>query len=267
MFIFDAEKCNACGTCTKGCHGNALSWVDGVLTCDEAKCNGCGHCLALCPCDAIMIDGDGYDIEEVEEFDALTKATPKQIRRNIMMRRSVRSFNEEEVTDAELAYIIESAKYAPTAMNKQDNALLVMQDPEEKKILMEKSMEEVKKMAENVAEKAPGLSKFFMSRYNAYKETGEDSMWYGAPVVIYVFASSLQNGSICAATMAQMAESLGLGTCYVQMPTDPFNNSPELMKEYEIPEGLKCVIALCVGHTDEEYFCSVPRKDLAITWK
>ena len=95
MFILSEEQCITCGTCVEACHNKALQIIDGALVHDPDKCNWCGHCLALCPRDAIMIDGDGYDVEDVEEFNMLTRPTPQQIRRQIMMRRSIRRFNEE----------------------------------------------------------------------------------------------------------------------------------------------------------------------------
>ena len=188
MFILDKEQCITCGTCVEACHDHALSVTDGELVHDRERCNWCGHCLAVCPRDAIMIDGDGYNVEDVEEFNTLTRPTPQQIRRQIMMRRSIRSFNEEEVTDTELSYILEAAKYAPTARNAQDNFLLVIGSEDARKELLDESMETICQIAKECADSAPGLSAFFMKKYQMYQEEQEDGLFYGAPVVIYVFS-------------------------------------------------------------------------------
>ena len=262
MFIIDQELCIQCDTCTHNCHQGAISIKDGELVHDSSRCNCCGHCLASCPRDAIQIDGDGYNIEDVEEFNMLTKATAKQIRREIMMRRSVRTFNEEELTDSEISYVLEAAKYAPTAKNCQGNALLVLTDPEKKAELLAESMEELKALADEWKEKAPGLSGFFAAKYKNYKEKGFDGLFYDAPCVIYVFSGSDIDGAICAASMMQMITAQNLGGVYLQLAADPFNHNPELMKKYNIPEGRKCVIAIAFGHTDEEFFSSVPRKEI-----
>ena len=268
MFIHEKGECIQCGTCVEACPTGSLK-IDGEdLIHDNTRCNWCGHCLAVCPRDAIMIDGDGYDIEDVEEFNMLTRPTPQQIRRQIMMRRSVRHFNEEEVTQKELDYILEAARYAPTAKNCQDNFLLVVKEPEERAALLEKSMEEIGELGKKVAAANPGLSAFFRMRYESYKEEGKDGLFYNAPVVIYVFSGSDIDGSICADTMMQMIEAQkGLGACYLQLAADPFNQNPELKKEYGIPEDKKCVIAIALGHTDDEFFSSVPRKQVPIVWR
>ena len=268
MFIIDREQCIKCGTCVEQCHFHALEIKDDELVHDKDRCIDCGHCLAICPKDAIMIDGDGYDIEDVEEFNMLTRPTVQQIRRQIMMRRSVRTFNEDEVTEAELSYILESAKYSPTAKNCQDNMLMVVMEPENKAELLERSMEVIQQMGREVQDTMPGLSAFFMHKYKMYKETGEDGLFYNAPVIIYVFSENVLDGAICACTMMQLVEAQkGLGACYLQLASDPFNHSEELRKAYGIPEQKKAVIAIALGHTDEEYFSSVPRKDVPIIWK
>ena len=268
MFILDQEQCILCGTCTNACHNHALEIREDQLIHNSDKCNWCGHCLAVCPRDAIMIDGDGYDIEDVEEFNMLTRPTVQQIRRQIMMRRSVRSFNEEEVTEAELAYILEAAKYAPTAKNGQDNFLLVVNTEEGRAELLNKSMEVIARLGRECADTIPGLSAFFMMKYKMYKEAGEDGLFYQAPVVIYVFSDNDLDGAICADTMMQIIQAQsGLGACYLQLAADPFNKDAELQKAYHIPAGKKCVIAIALGHTDEEFFSSVPRKDVPIIWR
>ena len=267
MFIIDREECIKCGTCVQQCHFHALE-IQEDLVHDKDKCIWCGHCLAVCPKDAIMIDGDGYDIEDVEEFNTLTRPTVQQIRRQIMMRRSVRTFNDDEVTETELAYILESAKYSPTAKNCQDNMLMVVREPQNRAQLLEKSMEVIADMGKACADTMPGLSAFFMMKYKMYKENGEDGLFYNAPVIIYVFSDSDLDGAICACTMMQLvAAQRGLGACYLQLAADPFNHSEELRKAYEIPDQKKAVIAIALGHTDEEYFSSVPRKEVPIIWK
>ena len=268
MFIMDNELCIQCGTCIDACPSKALVFDDDMLMHDKDKCNYCGHCLAVCPRDAIMIDGDGYNIEDVEEFNLLTPPTVQQIRRQVMMRRSVRRFNDEGISEEELNYVLEAAKYAPTAKNCQDNYLLVVVTEEGKRELLDKSMTVIKQLGRDVADSNPGLSAFFTMKYKMYKETGEDGLYYNAPAVIYVFSDNDIDGAICAHNMMQMVEAQkGLGACYLQLAADPFNKDKDLKAEYEIPENKKCVIAIALGHTDDEYFSSVPRKDVPTVWR
>ena len=268
MFIHEKGECIQCGTCVDACPTKALKLDGEELIHDSDRCCWCGHCLAVCPRDSIMIDGDGYNVEDVEEFNMLTRPTPQQIRRQIMMRRSVRRFNNEEVTSKELEYVLEAAKYAPTAKNCQDNFLLVVKTPEEREALLGKSMEIIEQMGKDCAQTMPGLSAFFLMRSKLFKEEGTDGLFYKAPVVIYVFSGSDIDGAICADTMMQMIQAQReLGACYLQLAADPFNNNPELKKEYGIPDDKKCVIAIAMGHTDDEFFSSVPRKEVPTVWR
>ncbi len=53
----DASKCNACGTCEKICHFNAMSIGETALV-NWDKCMGCGSCEVKCPNHAILLVRD-----------------------------------------------------------------------------------------------------------------------------------------------------------------------------------------------------------------
>ncbi|MCX6100054.1 MAG: 4Fe-4S binding protein, partial [Candidatus Bipolaricaulota bacterium] len=44
-----ADRCAACGACTRACPFGALSLVGSTLQIDAARCMGCGVCVATCP--------------------------------------------------------------------------------------------------------------------------------------------------------------------------------------------------------------------------
>lgn len=46
---------------------------------------------------------------------------------NVLTRRSVRAFKQEQITDEELDAILTAAVYAPTAMNRQTSKFTVLQ--------------------------------------------------------------------------------------------------------------------------------------------
>ena len=263
MFIIDREQCIKCGTCVEQCHFHALEIKDDELIHDKDRCIDCGHCLAICPKDAIMIDGDGYDIEDVEEFSFYENTPIQFVRRDIMMRRSVRSFNEDPVSEESLNLIIEAAKYAPTAKNCQRNALKVVTDPEAVDELLVDIMEEIGEIGKAKMRENPEVAAFFLSKYREFNEDKVDGLFYGAPVIIMVFSPTEVDGALCAATMGRMIEAVGLGYCYIKLAAEPMN-TPKLRQKYNIPDDLHCVLALAVGHYDAEYFCSVPRKDLPL---
>lgn len=69
-------------------------------------------CLTAC-------NGDGGTATPVNENDAIT---------NIMTRTSVRDYTDEQVTDAQIETMLKAAMAAPTALNKQPWAFVVLKD-------------------------------------------------------------------------------------------------------------------------------------------
>ena len=263
MLTIDKELCIKCGTCVKECNDDCLRIENNEVKYNDQYCILCGHCLSVCPRDAIMIDGDGYNIEDVEEFQFMDLTPVELVRRDIMMRRSVRSFTEEPVDEQRINLIIEAAKYAPTAKNCQENALKVVTDPEELDTLLVDIMEELGTMGKEMMRENPNISAFFLRKYSEFAEDKVDGLFYGAPLVFFIFSSTDIDGSICAATMGRMIEALGLGYCYLRLASEPMNR-PALREKYHLPEDRRCVIAMAVGHYESDYFCSVPRKDIPL---
>lgn len=55
--VFYADKCIACGLCTKRCHFNAFSIKEGEISYNPEHCRGCGICTESCPSSAIIMKG------------------------------------------------------------------------------------------------------------------------------------------------------------------------------------------------------------------
>jgi Pyruvate/2-oxoacid:ferredoxin oxidoreductase delta subunit len=53
--VLDAEKCTACGRCTKRCPFDAISSKPGAVTIPAEKCWGCGICRSACAQQAIVL--------------------------------------------------------------------------------------------------------------------------------------------------------------------------------------------------------------------
>ncbi len=53
----DASKCEACGTCEKACHFNAIQ-VNGTAAVAWDRCMGCGVCEGKCPNKAMALVRD-----------------------------------------------------------------------------------------------------------------------------------------------------------------------------------------------------------------
>ena len=98
MVKVNQELCVGCGACTEDCLAfNIL--LDGDKASVKGECIECGHCVAMCPTGAVSIEG--YDMDDVEEYDASTfEVNPSNLLRAIKFRRSIRFFKNEKVSFA-----------------------------------------------------------------------------------------------------------------------------------------------------------------------
>lgn len=262
MLSINQEKCIQCNTCVDECFKDALFMTDEKIQHDPDKCIWCGHCLAVCPRDCIIIDGDGYDCEDVEEIGFGKAATLNQIRNMMLIRRSVRQFNDTPVEEDELANILEAAKYSPTGMNRQGNAIIAVTEEKVSELAAD-SMEAIKRLLE-AGQIESERADTFRSICDKYDSEKIDTLYYNAPVVVFVFADSDVDGAICATNMGWLAQVQQLGYCFARLPLIAFNDSV-FAEKWGAPEGKTCAIALLIGNPEHEYFCSVPRKNPPVT--
>jgi heterodisulfide reductase subunit A len=77
--IFYAEKCKACGLCTKVCPYNAITLNKELKRIEiiEAACVGCGTCAAECPFDALT-QNHFTDEQILAQIDAVTEHDAKK---------------------------------------------------------------------------------------------------------------------------------------------------------------------------------------------
>ena len=258
MLSINQDKCIQCGACVEDCHKGALTIEGETVIHDAEKCMWCGHCLAVCPRDCIIIDGDGYNCEEVEDLGFAKAPNKFQIRNMILGRRSVRKFTDTEVTEEELAMIMEAAKYSPTGMNRQGNSFVIVNDEAVKELACDSiaAMRRLLTGGQVDGLLIPGVQDIC----DKYDADGIDGLYYGAPVVIFVFADTDVDGAIAATNMGWMAQAQQLGYCFARFPMQAFADG-EFAAKWKAPEGKKPVIALLIGNAEPEYFCSVPRKD------
>ena len=259
MITINNELCVNCMDCVNECPLGAFYTEEGSLKVNPAKCNYCGHCIAVCPRNALVIEEEDYYMDDVEEFYG-RKADAASVRQLILTRRSVREYTDEEVTEDTLIQILEAGKYSPMQRNLQGNAFLVVTSEAERDHLLDVTAEFFNRKAEEIMDKMPGLGQFYKLKYTKYAEEEEDNFYYRAPVIIFVFADDIEDGAIAATNMGVMTNALGLGYCFAKAPTEIFEDE-EIRAYYEIPENKKCVLAMLVGYSRNEYFCSVPRKD------
>lgn len=163
-------------------------------------------------------------------------------------RRSIRSYNGENLTENELKEILKSAYAAPVGRARYDTlALTVVSN----KDVLAKWEEEAAKAFGN-----PGMHPF-----------------YGAPTVIIVSSVDpsemsnvrYSNAAIIVQNMAIAAAELGVGACHIWGAIPALCGSEELKKALSIPETMVPCCALALGHTTEKYTPRQVENDRIVT--
>lgn len=159
----------------------------------------------------------------------------------IKQRRSIRSYQDEQIKDEELQAVLEAGLYAPYSWDKARHFTVI----QNKKLLDEL----------NIAAKE--AAKQMSSEH--FRELGNNESFnclYNAPTLIIVSG----NGQVpipveadCAAATENMliaAESIGLGSCWIFFAMLAFNSPQgfEFRNELKIPEGYKPYYSFVVGY-------------------
>ena len=163
-----------------------------------------------------------------------------EVLKAIAERRSVRRYQPTQIKEEELNAIVEAGTWAASSMGAQSAVMVVIQDP-------------------------AVISR--MSRGNAevWGRPGTDP-FYAAPTAVVVFAAGknwLQDGSLVLGNLMLAAHSVGVGSCWINRTTEYFEtpDGQELLKSWNLPEGLRGVGTCVLGYADGEIPAPKARKE------
>lgn len=163
--------------------------------------------------------------------------------KSILNRRSIRKYQEKQITDEELQAILEAGKFAPSAMNQQSWHFTVVQN---------------KKMLQKINQACrTAFSKSGNKNFEERAKAENFHIFYNAPTFIIVSgdekAIAPQNdGSLALGNMLLAAESLEIGSCWIHAMNFLFSTEEGklLKKELGIPEGYVPVGSGAFGYKD-----------------
>lgn len=271
LIKIDKEICIGCGLCVKDCFPKNILLKDGkaVVT---SKCMECGHCIAVCPQNAVVMDG--YDMSEVLE-SSLDSASlePELLLKAIKGRRAIRHFKQKRIEDQKLENIIEAGRYTPTGSNRQELSYIVVR--EELPQLTKMAMESLKEIAQKMLLE-PGVAtimKVYARRWIAMCDNyspeldGLDDLFFHAPAVLLVVGDSVIDAGLAASNMELMTFAEGLGMFYSGFFVRSANGNAQIKEFLEIPEGREVLACLVLGYPDVRYYRTVPRKPAKVVYK
>lgn len=155
----------------------------------------------------------------------------------IYSRKSIRNFNGESITEAELKEILKAAYASPVGRAMYDTLSMT--------VISNKEL--IEKWEKNTANAIgdPNLHPF-----------------YGAPTVILVSSAmpnapmnnvNYSNAAIIVQNMAIAATELGVGACHIWGAVGVLSGNEELVKKLKVPDGMVPCCAIALGKTDEKY--------------
>ena len=170
---------------------------------------------------------------------AAQEVNENEVLNTIMARRSVRKYLDKPVEHAKLEAIANAGINAPSAMNRQNWAVRIIEDQK----LLADVTEVFKQESPQMVERDPNFKNMFRN----------------APNLICVCAPTdggfnLDAGLLCE-NMMLAAQSLGLGTCIQTGPVRFLVTNEKakfFLEALDIPEGYKLLCVIAVGYPDEK---------------
>jgi len=256
-----------------------------VIT-DPAMCLYCGHCKAVCPTDAPQFSEGNDQFIPVPSKREIP--SPAVLHRFLRRRRSVRVYEDRQVEKTKLKMLIEAGRYAPTGSNRQaceyvvasgrktldQVCSLAIQNLQEQGKAIQKGIDqhrrEKKPLPEELVSKQalPAVWERIARKW----EEGIDQLLHHAPALIIIhmkqgLATTPEiDAAIASIQMILLAETLGLGTCYIGFLIWAIEDSEELKKMLGIPLDHKAVVSFTVGYPKVEYLRFVARNPAKVQW-
>jgi nitroreductase/NAD-dependent dihydropyrimidine dehydrogenase PreA subunit len=279
----DVEKCTICGLCVEVCKGAPLQIFEHKLVVDQSQlfgCIGCGACMAICPNDAIKING--RDISFADTFPLPPKnegAGYEQFLKMLQSRRSIRDFQDREVESEMIEKILRASATAPMGIPPSEVGVVVLSGRKKVAELRDSLLSFLKQMAPYFSPFMLALMRPFMSKedylgmksfvapvirfYLKDAASGRDWFFYDAPLAFCFHANAYADpaDAYIAATYAMLAgQALGLGTCMLGFPMMMVQYSGKIRKEFHFPKKIRGGLVVIMGYPKLKYRRGIERR-------
>jgi nitroreductase len=183
-------------------------------------------------------------------------------------RRSIRKYQDKQISREDLETIIEAGIYAPNAGGGQRSVIVGIHNA--------KLCEQIGRL--NVAcMKRDQLLGSYVSKDqpSIIDDPSIKSGFYGAPTVCAIFAPerflySIPDAFCAAENMVLAATNIGISSCIVARGEETFDNEfgKQLVEQWNIPEGYVARCFVLLGYCEGEYPVAKPRKEgRSVIWE
>jgi nitroreductase/NAD-dependent dihydropyrimidine dehydrogenase PreA subunit len=267
----DTDKCHKDGLCALVCPTRLITMegADGFpapVAEMEKICLDCGHCLAVCPHEALSLNGVGPGQCAPLEGPGLS---PEQLAAFLKGRRSIRRYKDQPLERSTIERLLDLARYAPSGHNLQPVNWLVISGRGQLDQLAGVVAQWMRYVVENHPEIAEPMH---LARTLAKVEAGEDLILRGAPhlAVAYGEKDNRLAPTPCIIALAYLelaAHGLGLGACWAGYFNAAATTFPPMQEVLDLPQGMVSFGAMMLGRPQYRYQRIPPRNPARVTWR
>lgn len=245
-FYIDYELCTSCGKCIRECGQHVQIQDSRHVNPDNPKCSKCFHCYTICPKNAIKLCNT--DKGAVPAQESLNTITDECLTSFFACRRSIRSFQSKAVDDNIVGKLVDSARYIPSGGNAhsyeftvlKSNTVKVRIKDELTKIYRFRSHLLNNPVLRNAAKPFVNKQMRGFLKDKNYGDrmkdlikriySGDDPFFYNAPIIIVIHSKQQiptpkEDCVLAGYNICLMAQTLGLGTCFVTLAQNAINSS------------------------------------------
>ena len=184
----------------------------------------------------------------------------------IKTRRSVRNYKEDSLSDEDIKFLIDCAKYAPSGMNMQPWSFLVIQNKEVINKLSESGKQALIPLAGQIVNN-PGNEAGFIS----FLKTKGTNLFYNSSLLVIILGNKKSitadwDCAMAAQNMMLAAHSRGIGSCWIGLAL-PALMDEKILQELGAPSGYKAVAPLIFGYPQGKTSITIPeRREPEVKW-
>lgn len=171
----------------------------------------------------------------------------------IRSRRSIRKYQDRQISRAELEKILEAGFHSPNAGNRQQTRVVVCRDSAVNERIGKAHSILIRKYNQSCADKNVGLTE------SDFQDQTLTSAFHGAPVVIMLFGPKNfyftdADAYIMAENICLEACELGIGSCIIGEVLNAFSDEygKKLSEKWKIPENYRSCAFISLGYSAEE---------------
>ena len=271
LLNIDRDKCKKDGICAAECPMAIIQMDHGegyprLMPGTEEVCLRCGHCVAVCPHGALQHASIPTDrCPSIREDLTINREQTVQFLRS---RRSVRLYKDKPVEQEKIQELIEIARYAPTAGNRQVVNWRVVTDQNKIHQLAELTVGWMRFIMEKGPEAA--RAPYFPAIVAAW-DNGMDKVLRNAPALVVAHApkeaaSGMVDLTLALSYLELAAPTMGLGTCWAGLLQGALVSLPEVKKALGLPENHPHHFPMMLGYAKPRYYRLPERKPPKIVW-